>query len=218
MQLTIPEAVNLLNIPEGTIKRWIRQGAIPCVYREGRYLFDLETLRIWATSKGLIVSSDKISILKSENLTKDSDVIASIRRGQIHYDLEIQTKAESFEMIQGLLAHTVPSAFQIAALLQKRENIASTSIGNGIAIPHVLRPLTQLQQPLISVCFPKQALIERQQHIFVLFVLISTTLDNHLKLLLELAQTLKSQKIVNQLQKEPSFESIAAIFGNFEIF
>ncbi len=215
MQLTVSEAVNFLKIPEGTIKRWIRQGTIPCVYHGGKYLFDLETLRTWAKSKGLRINSDQVSVLQTENFKKDSDVIASIRLGKIYHDLDLQTKEDAFQTIQEFSGKLIPPSLQIATLLQERERIASTSIGNGIAIPHLPRPLTQLEQPIISIFFPKQPITEEQHPpIFVFFILISTTLHNHLNLLLQLSQTLKLQKTANQLREKRDFDSIIPFFAN----
>ena len=49
--LIVSDVVELLNVPEATIYRWIRQGDIPCVVRRGKYYFNQSTLILWALTK-----------------------------------------------------------------------------------------------------------------------------------------------------------------------
>ena len=37
--LLVSDVVQLMQVPEATIYRWIRQGDIPCIVRSGKYYF-----------------------------------------------------------------------------------------------------------------------------------------------------------------------------------
>ena len=68
--LTIPEVVNLLRVPETTIRRWIQQGEFPCTIRNGKPLINKTTLISWAEAKHLRLGSSAMS--KKGNLVSDN--------------------------------------------------------------------------------------------------------------------------------------------------
>ena len=71
----------------------------------------------------------------------------------------------------------------IAQLILTREALGSTAIGEGIAIPHVRRPiLLNISSPAISLCFldkPVDFGAFDGQPVFAIFLLISPTARMH---------------------------------------
>ena len=76
--LTIPEVVNLLRVPETTIRRWIQQGEFPCTIRNGRPLINRTTLISWAEAKHLRLGSSALG--KKGNLVSDN-LLAAMELG-----------------------------------------------------------------------------------------------------------------------------------------
>ena len=55
--LMVDDVVKMLQVPEGTIYRWIKQGDIPCIERRGEYIFNPSTIETWAASKHILLKS-----------------------------------------------------------------------------------------------------------------------------------------------------------------
>jgi PTS system nitrogen regulatory IIA component len=51
MQLSVKDAANLLNVPENTVYRWVKEGVIPAYHINGLYRFNRAELLEWATSR-----------------------------------------------------------------------------------------------------------------------------------------------------------------------
>jgi PTS system nitrogen regulatory IIA component len=79
-----------------------------------------------------------------------------------------------------------------------RENLQSTSIGDGIAIPHVRNPIVQhVSQPMITLCFlarPVDFDALDGQPVHALFSLISPSVRAHLRLLSRLSFALHDDR------------------------
>jgi PTS system nitrogen regulatory IIA component len=84
----------------------------------------------------------------------------------------------------------VDRAFLLEVLLA-RESLGSTGIGDGIAIPHIRNPLVLgVDGPRICLCFAKKPVdfdaIDKKP-VNALFILISPTVREHLRLLARLS-------------------------------
>uniref|UniRef100_UPI00272E91A0 PTS sugar transporter subunit IIA n=1 Tax=Geoalkalibacter sp. TaxID=3041440 RepID=UPI00272E91A0 len=97
-------------------------------------------------------------------------------------------------------------------VLLAREKIASTAVGDGIALPHPRNPmLLHVTRPTVTLCFLEHpvdfgALDGRP--VRILFTLISPTLRFHLHLLAKLAFALKNRAFHQIIQHEGSREEI----------
>ena len=83
--LTIPEVVNLLRVPETTIRRWMKQGELPCTIRNGKPVVNKATLISWAEAKHLRLSSSALG--KKGNLVTNN-LLAALELGGTHYGLK----------------------------------------------------------------------------------------------------------------------------------
>ena len=98
--LTIPEVVNLLRVPETTIRRWIQQGEFPCTIRNGKPLINKTTLISWAEAKHLRLNSSALG--KKGNLVSDN-LLAALELGGIHYGLEGEDREAVIRRLPGQL-------------------------------------------------------------------------------------------------------------------
>ena len=89
-------------------------------------------------------------------------------------------------------------------VLEARETLGSTGIGDGIAIPHVRNPiLLHVTNPFVSLCLLRQAidfgaLDGRPVH--ALFVLVCPTVPMHLRVLAKLAYVLRDEELRHLLR------------------
>ncbi|HTS21022.1 MAG TPA: PTS sugar transporter subunit IIA [Casimicrobiaceae bacterium] len=68
-------------------------------------------------------------------------VVAVMGSGDIAFDVEMATRAELFDRLAAMLAHgSRPTRAEVVAGLSAREELGSTAVGYGIAIPHARMP------------------------------------------------------------------------------
>ena len=141
MQLTIHDVATFLKVSERTLYRWIKQGAIPVYQINGQYRFNRAELIEWTTAKKINISTEMLQ----ENETESSPLPALtevLNRGGIYYRVEGHDKESVFRSLISILR--LPEQLDTNLLLEillARESLASTGIGDGIAIPHARNPI-----------------------------------------------------------------------------
>ena len=98
--------------------------------------------------------------------------------------------------------------------LLKREEIASTGIGKGVAIPHPRKPLNlHLDYPMVVPVFlarPVDFNAVDNQEVFVLFLMLSPTTSIHLTLLSRLSICLQNREFLDLLKNPADNQAIFA--------
>ena len=123
--LTIPEVVNLLRVPETTIRRWIQQGEFPCTIRNGKPLINKTTLISWAEAKHLRLGSSALG--KKGNLVSDN-LLAALELGYIHYGLKGEDREAVIRRLPGQLQLNNISPQKLETLLlEAREPVINCS-------------------------------------------------------------------------------------------
>ena len=223
MQLGVKEAANLLNISEKSVYRWINQGFLPAYRVNDQYRFNRAELLEWATSRKINVSPDIFNEPTSSGVPIPS-LMESIQSGGIFYRIEGDTKGSVLKSVveHMRLPDGVDREFLFRVMLA-REELASTGIGDGIAIPHVRNPVVlHVSQPIISLCFLEtpveyEALDGKPVH--ALFGIISPTLRAHLHLLSRLSFALRDEgfksAITRQARREEILGEVARIEKTF---
>ncbi|MBF0288854.1 MAG: PTS sugar transporter subunit IIA [SAR324 cluster bacterium] len=214
MEITLLEAAQLLQIQESTIRRWVRQGSIPCTYRSGRYVFNSKTLKTWAELKQIHLR-DHQKETTDPKTGQTVDLIEALTLGGTYYHVKAGNKQELFQEVELLFA--LPSTnISLADQLSQREILAPTSIGRGIAIPHPQYPTNWgLGAPAVGTFFLESPLdfgAIDEIPIFVLFVLLSPSSQIHLQLLSQLAQILRNDAMSEFLSQQPTFEALVSQF------
>jgi nitrogen PTS system EIIA component len=186
MQLTVRDVAGLLEVSEKTVYRWIDDGKLPGYRISGQYRFNRAELLAWATASKLRVSSGLLLEPESAETSLPS-LEAAVQAGGIHYRVTGSDPASCLRNVVEMLAlpEEVDREFLYQALLA-RENLASTGIGQGIAIPHFRNPVVlHLPRPMVSLCFLENAVDFHAldgEPVSVLFTVISPTVKAHLHL------------------------------------
>ncbi|MBX6311502.1 MAG: PTS sugar transporter subunit IIA [Isosphaeraceae bacterium] len=214
MNLSVRDTARLLNVSEKTIYRWIKQQSIPAYRIQDQYRFNRVEILEWATSRRLNVSSE---IFEEPEATGQPipSLVEAMEAGGIHYRVSGFDKESVLgEVVQLLrLPAEVDRQFLLRVLLA-REALASTAIGDGIAIPHVRNPVVlHIDRPAIALCFLDQpieygALDGLPVH--TLLVIISPTTRAHLHLMSRLSFVLRNSEVRRALQGQDSRQAILA--------
>jgi nitrogen PTS system EIIA component len=220
MQLGVKEAASLLNISEKSVYRWINQGFLPAYRVNDQYRFNRAELLEWATSRKLNVSPDIFNEPTSSGMPIPS-LMESIQSGGVFYRIEGDTKSSVLKSVveHMRLPDGVDRDFLFRVMLA-REELASTGIGDGIAIPHVRNPVVlHVSQPVISLCFLEKpveygALDGKPVH--ALFGIISPTLRAHLHLLSRLSFALRDEGFKSAISRQTRREEILGEVARIE--
>ena len=187
MKESIQETARILNVSEEAIHRWIKQAVIPFHKINDRYYFNRTEILEWATNRQMKVSPDIFQTNDKGQMNLPS-LLETIQEGGINYQVSGNDQATVLQAIVNCLKlpGEVDRKFLYQVLLT-REEMGSTGVGNGIAIPHVRNPVVlHVAKPSVSLCFLEnpidfKALDGKPVNIF--FTLISPTIRAHLHLL-----------------------------------
>lgn len=140
---------------------------------------------------------------------------------RIKLELEEKKKKKVIKELAEMLGKTkiVSDSSQLTKQILKRESMASTGIGHGIAIPHVLTDL--FDQTLItfgksSRGVPFDSVDNRPVYLFFLIVGPSSASGEHLKLLSKLSRLLTDESFREKLLGAKAPEEVIELFQKGE--
>lgn len=214
MNLSVRDTARILSVSEKTIYRWIKQQSIPAYRVQDQYRFNRAEILEWATSRRLNVSSAIVEEPEAAGQPVPS-LVEALEAGGVHYRVSGSDKETALrEVVQLLrLPDEVDREFLLRVLMA-RESLASTAVGDGMAIPHVRNPVVlHIARPAISLCFLDRpiaygALDGKPVH--ALFAISSPTTRAHLHLLSRLSFVLKDPEVRRAIQAQESRPEILA--------
>ncbi|OGV52258.1 MAG: PTS fructose transporter subunit IIA [Lentisphaerae bacterium GWF2_44_16] len=209
MQLTIHDVAKGFDVSEKTVYRWLGQNALPAYKINDQYRFSRSELLEWAAARKMKVH---LEFLSGEN-GEDGDLPAlsdAVKAGGIYYHVGGTDRDIVLRNIVDVmkLPESIDREF-IWQILVAREKMASTGIGDGIAIPHVRNPviLNNIPYPVVTLCFLEKpiefgALDGKPVH--CLFSLICPTARIHLHIISRLAFILRDEEFKELVLKHAS--------------
>ena len=220
MKLTIHEIAQSLYLPLGTVRRWIRQGRIPIHKSGSGFVFNEAILSKWASAHNLTFSPPKKGPEKQQDPELEN-LFSAIKRGGVFYDVKgddvASTLKVAVENINVLNNHSKENLYQ---RLLERENLTSTGIGKGVAIPHPRSFLSDADyRPFITTCFlekPIEFAALDNKPVFVMFILLCPSVKSHLHLLSRLAFCIRDDSFVDFLKTFPSSDKLLLKVADFE--
>ncbi len=222
MNLTVRDISRLLSVSEKTIYRWLKQGSIPAYRIQDQYRFNRAEILEWATSRRVAISPKAFDDGPSDGAALEPvSLVTSLRGGGIHYRVSGEDKTAVLKN----LVHILPlpegtDRALLAEMLLARENLGSTAVGNGIAIPHPRFPvILPPSADTLALCFldhPVDFGALDGQPVAILFVLVSSTVRNHLRLLSRLAFALQDPSVRERLSPETGREAIMEAFARVD--
>lgn len=212
MQLQVRDVAKFFSVSEKTIYRWIEQEGLPAFRINKQYRFNRVEILEWATARKVNASPELLRLVDDDsgplpNLTQ------ALEDGGIFYRVDGTDKDAVLRSVVDLLR--LPEAVDREFLLQvllEREAMGSTSVGDGIAIPHVRNPIVlHIARPAITLCFLENSIdfgALDGKPVNVLFTLVSPTIRAHLHVLSSLAFALRDPGFKEAIAQQVSRDAI----------
>jgi PTS system nitrogen regulatory IIA component len=214
MQLTVREAAQHLGVDEATVRRWITQRALPAhLAHEQSYINSVE-LWEWAVENGVPVSR---RLLNDARGSPDQVPALSelLRAGGIFHDVPGNDRTAVLRaFVERLPLPPDQDREFLLDVLEAREAMGSTGIGDGIAIPHVRNPIVlHVDHPFVTLGLLRHAIdfgAMDGQPVHALFMLVSPTVPGHLAVLARLGFALRDDTLRGLLRAHAPAEDILA--------
>ena len=221
MQITIRQAAAYLNVGESTLRRWIKERDLP-VHRlnERLHLNAIEVWQ-WAVEHGVPASRGLL-----EEARRSPEEVPPLSRlletGGIHRDVEGDDK----NTVLAAIVTRLPLSAEVdrdflLAVLEAREAMGSTAIGDGIAIPHVRNPiLLHVDQPFVTLCLLRRPVEFGAMDglpVHAVFLVVSATVPSHLRILAQLAFALRNPELRRLLKDRASTEQLLERIRDLEV-
>ena len=149
------------------------------------------------------------------------DLVQLIHRGGVFKNVEGNTPQEIYAKVckmidlpEGMTADFVYNA------LCAREEVLSTAVGNGIALPHARAPImrTESEQRICVVYLKKPIDMKApdEREVFVMFILLAHNSQIHLKVLSSLAALFRDPKFKKALEAHADEAVLASIIKELD--
>jgi PTS system nitrogen regulatory IIA component len=214
MQLNVREVSKLLKVSEKKVYDWIKRGILRADRVNDQYRLHRSDLLERTTSREIDIPAEIFAASSNPGIPTPR-LVDALRAGGIFYGLRGDDKPAVLRaIVNGLTLPPNSDRESLAQLLMAREALGSTAIGEGIAIPHVRRPiLFNTSTPSISLCFiekPIDFTAFDGQPVFAIFLIISPTARLHLHLLSRLSFALHDSRFKASLARRAAPEDILA--------
>lgn len=205
MDLRIKDITALFDVPEKTIIQWIEQKKMPAHKIKNQYYFNKAEINEWILKNDVAVS-EKILDLSLTN--KPVSLIDLLKKGDVHYGITGKTVSEVIYSVVDIIniPKTTDKGTVLTSLLQ-REELMTTAVGRGIALPHPRNPIiSDVDDESLSVCFLKNPVDFKAldgMPVEVLFVIISSNAKRHLEILSKISYLCKQEDFLQTLKDKP---------------
>ncbi len=220
MHLNVREVSKLLQVSEKKVYDWIKRGVLRADRVNDQYRLHRSDLLERTSSREIDIPAQIFEVPSSAGAFMPG-LAEALKAGGIFYGLQGDDKAAVLgAIVRSLALPSNTDRESLAQLLLAREALGSTAIGEGIATPHVRRPiLLNSSSPAISLCFLEKPVdfgAFDGQPVFAIFLLISPTARMHLHLLSRLSFALHDAQLKAALVHRATRDEILAEFERVE--
>lgn len=150
--LSVKETAALLDVSEKTVYRWLSAGTIPHSKVGEQYRFSREDIISWGQSTGRRIPPEFLYERGNAEIELP-DLSDSVKSGGIYFQVSGSSKSEIInEAVSIMRLPQNGDRKYIYDSLLARESLASTGIGNGIAVPHLRYALQEIEQSQVTIC------------------------------------------------------------------
>lgn len=209
MDLKIKDITDLLSVNEKTVHQWIKEKKIPCHNINHQYRFNRAEITEWMLIHKIQFSA---SLIKAGFADRYS-LIPMLEKGGVVNDISgsdnkevLKNSAAKIETPAGL------SAKDIFTALLNREDLMSTAIGKGIALPHPRNPIIiNPDNASITICFLKEPVdfgALDGQAVHTLIILLTASPKMHLEVLSKISYLCQDANFLKLLNEKNDKEKI----------
>jgi PTS system nitrogen regulatory IIA component len=232
MDLKIKDVAELLHVSEKTILKWISTKKIPSYQINQQYLFNRNEIEDWVLKQQENPSHpflDANPDFANPNLDpigiasggiKQFSLYRALHKGKILFKIPGDKKEEILRNASRDIAPLLNLDSDVLGdLLLERENLHSTSLGQGMALPHARELLLTNHHDIVVIAFPEK-LIEYGAldgaPVHTLIFLFACDDKRHLNLIAKIAHLSHLPATLPLLRKQPSKELILDYVKNWE--
>ncbi len=213
--LSVREAAEVLGVSQKTVYRWIKDGRVPSRRLGGQHFIERSEVNNLVIRDGLGPLPDEAQETDDH---QDISLHDMLTRGGVFYRVGGATKKDvllnALNMVKGVDESASSPLFQ---MFLAREELASTAIGDHIAIPHARGSLVgYIRQPILSLSFLETPIDYGAldgKPVYALFLLISPNVRTHLRVLARLSFCLHAPEfkrtVLNQASRETILNTLA---------
>lgn len=210
MDLTFKDLQALIDLEEKQIRRMLEQGVIPA-YRIGDEVrFNRAEIKAWCLERNIPLTRKAVNAAMTDS---GISLTALIGRGGCFREVPGKNAVTVIKNAVGYLSLPLGiTREELTFNLLEREEMMTTAIGRGIALPHPRQPLiTDPLNQMVALCFLKkpidfQALDREPVH--TLFVVLSADAPRHLEILSRLSFLCRDDRFVGFLEKRVAIDEI----------
>ncbi len=207
--LTLQEVADYLQLSDKTVLKMVKSGEIPCAKIANQWRFSKVMLDDWLTAKMEVIPQNDFSrlvekeydFIKISRLIDEDSIITNLKSSTAQEVItELAENAYKNELVN--------NKDEFIKKLLEREQLTSTSIGQGVALPHLRKPSgTFVTEPKIIIGRSAKgidfaSLDGKKTTVFLL--LLSDSEVVHLKILSKLSQILSKEENMKKLKSAES--------------
>lgn len=218
IMLSVREAAEILGISQKTVYRWIQDGRLPSHRLGGQHFLERSEVNNLVIREGLRPVPDNADETESD---EDISLHEMLTKGGVFYRISGATKKDvlrnALGMVKGVDDSISDPLFQ---MFLAREELASTGIGDHIAIPHARGSLVgYISQPILSLSFLETPIdygALDTKPVYALFLLVSPNVRTHLRILARLSFCLHDPEFKQAVLSQASRETILSTLAQTE--
>jgi PTS system nitrogen regulatory IIA component len=210
MDLTMHDITELLGLDEKKIMKMIQAGEMPAYKIENEYHFNRAEVKSWCLEHNIRVTQ---KVLEIDVTGTGVSLTALIGRGgrfsHVPGDSAIEVIKNAATYLSLPLGITRE---ELTYNLLEREELMTTAIGRGVALPHPRQPLiTDPRNQMVAICFLKTPIdFQALDHVPVhtLFVILSADAHRHLEILSRISYLCHDDQFLDLLEKRVEMQEI----------
>lgn len=204
--LTTQDLADYMKLNEKTILKMAQKGELPGVKVGSQWRFHLEAIDRYLQRDITHTPEDEL-----DSIISTTDQLIPLSRlfdeALIQLDLKAGSKEEALQAMVDIAAGSkiLENPKELFRQLEERENMLSTAVGNGIAIPHPRNPdPTFFKKPNILMARSKEGVDfsapdGKKVHLF--FMTCSPNMVVHLRLLAKISKLLHVEGVIDKFMK-----------------
>lgn len=221
MQLSLGDVARYFEVSERTLRRWITTRGLPVHRAHERLHCNAIEVWEWAVENQIPISRELLDRARAEPDEPPPPLSQLLQKGGVHGGLQGCSKSA---VLREIVAHLPLPEDQdrdyLATVLEAREAMGSTGIGNGIALPHVRNPiLLHVTEPFVSLFLldnPIDFDAVDGLPVHALFMIVSSSIPEHLRTLAALGFVLRDEQLRQLLRDRAGPKEIIGRIRNFE--
>ncbi|RPI01947.1 MAG: helix-turn-helix domain-containing protein [Ignavibacteriae bacterium] len=210
MELKIKDIIDILQVSEKTVYRWIKDKKIPCYRINHQYRFNRTEINEWILSNKIELSS---SLINLTNPDRRDSLEQLLLKGGIVTQVSGENVREVLQSaVQRIITPPNISKEEILSALLSREELMPTAVGKGVAFPHPRNPIiTDLKNASVSICCLEKPIdfgSLDNQPVHTLFILLTASPKMHLEVLSKISYLCQDDAFLTILKDHAEKETI----------